>query len=74
VNQNPATPAVSPPADALTELCREWYHAHGAAVYGYFRFHVPAIDVAEDLTAETFLKLVRSARRALGRLREALRP
>ena len=32
-------------------------------MYGYFRFHVPAIDVAEDLTAETFLKLVRSARR-----------
>ena len=53
----------SPTADPLTELCREWYQAHGSAVYGYFRFHVPAIDVAEDLTAETFLKLVRSARR-----------
>jgi RNA polymerase sigma-70 factor (ECF subfamily) len=50
-------------ADAATELCREWYQAHGRAVYGYFRFHVPAIDVAEDLTAETFLKLVRSAGR-----------
>lgn len=55
--------AGSPPADAPTELCRQWYHAHGRAVYGYFRFHVPAIDVAEDLTAETFLKLVRSAQR-----------
>jgi RNA polymerase sigma-70 factor (ECF subfamily) len=49
--------------EALEERCREWYRDHGPAVYGYFRFHVPAIDVAEDLTAETFLKLVRSARR-----------
>jgi RNA polymerase sigma factor (sigma-70 family) len=57
------SPATSPSADRLSERCREWYHAHGAAVYGYFRFHVPAIEVAEDLTAETFLKLVRSARR-----------
>jgi RNA polymerase sigma-70 factor (ECF subfamily) len=64
VNQHPTPIApASPTADPLTELCREWYQAHGAAVYGYFRFHVPAIDVAEDLTAETFLKLVCSARR-----------
>ena len=62
--RGPLPRAAGPPvADAATELCREWYHAHGPAVYGYFRFHVPAIDVAEDLTAETFLKLVRSARR-----------
>jgi RNA polymerase sigma-70 factor (ECF subfamily) len=32
-------------------------------VYGYFRFHVPEVEAAEDLTAETFLKLVRSAGR-----------
>jgi RNA polymerase sigma factor (sigma-70 family) len=51
------------PTDALEERCREWYRDHAPAVYGYFRFHVPSIDVAEDLTAETFLKLVRSARR-----------
>ena len=51
------------PAGSAGELCREWYHAHGAAVYGYFRFHVPEIETAEDLTAETFLKLVRSAAR-----------
>ena len=49
--------------NALEERCREWYRDHGPAVYGYFRFHVPSIDVAEDLTAETFLKLVRSVRR-----------
>ena len=50
-------------SNALEERCRQWYCDHGPAVYGYFRFHVPSIDVAEDLTAETFLKLVRSARR-----------
>lgn len=44
-------------------LCREWYEAHGVAVYNFFRFHVPLADVAEDLTAETFLKVVRAASR-----------
>lgn len=39
-------------------LCRGWYEAHGKAVYNYFRFHVPYPDTAEDLTAETFLKVV----------------
>ncbi|MFL5515567.1 MAG: RNA polymerase sigma factor [Gemmatimonadales bacterium] len=60
----PAVPVGSAPLSttALEERCREWYRDHGPAVYGYFRFHVPSIDVAEDLTAETFLKLVRSAR------------
>jgi RNA polymerase sigma-70 factor (ECF subfamily) len=33
------------------------------AVYTYFRFHVPQPDVAEDLTAETFLKVIRAADR-----------
>jgi RNA polymerase sigma-70 factor (ECF subfamily) len=33
------------------------------AVYSYFRFHVPEPDVAEDLTAETFLKVIRAADR-----------
>ena len=46
-------------------LCREWYEAHGAAVYNYFRFHVPLPDVAEDLTAETFLKVVRAVDRSI---------
>src|SRR5688500_8433924 len=55
---NPTTtPAPSSPAEAL---CREWYEAYGVAVYNYFRFHVPLADVAEDLTAETFLKVVRA--------------
>jgi RNA polymerase sigma-70 factor (ECF subfamily) len=48
---------------ATESLCREWYEAYGRAVYNYFRFHVPLPDVAEDLTAETFLKVVRAAER-----------
>jgi RNA polymerase sigma-70 factor (ECF subfamily) len=60
----PNTPGISTDArDPSEALCREWYEAHGVAVYNYFRFHVPQVDVAEDLTAETFLKVVRSANR-----------
>ncbi|MEO7986850.1 MAG: RNA polymerase sigma factor [Gemmatimonadales bacterium] len=40
--------------------CRGWFEAHGTAVYNYFRFHAPLPDVAEDLTAETFFKVVRA--------------
>ena len=58
---SPAIPA-SEAADAGA-ICRDWYQRHGAAVYNYFRFHVPLVEVAEDLTAETFLKLVQSADR-----------
>lgn len=56
--------APAPPAPTDAEaLCDAWYQAHGTAVYNYFRFHIPLPDVAEDLTAETFLKVVRSADR-----------
>jgi RNA polymerase sigma-70 factor (ECF subfamily) len=44
-------------------ICRGWFEAHGTAVYNYFRFHVSLPEVAEDLTAETFLKVVRAAGR-----------
>ncbi len=56
-----SAPGPSPDAAAEEQLCRGWYEAHGVAIYNYFRFHVPLQDVAEDLTAETFLKLVRAA-------------
>jgi RNA polymerase sigma factor (sigma-70 family) len=56
-------PAVSEPDREAEALCREWFAAHGTAVYSYFRFHVPSPDVAEDLTAETFFKVVRAASR-----------
>src|ERR1044071_9572357 len=51
----------APSIEAET-LCKGWFEAHGTAVYNYFRFHVPHADVAEDLTAETFFKVVRAAR------------
>jgi RNA polymerase sigma-70 factor (ECF subfamily) len=51
------------PSQAAETLCREWYETYGTSVYNYFRFHVPHPDVAEDLTAETFLKVVRAAHR-----------
>lgn len=54
---------VDPSSSTLEALCHEWYEAHGVAVYNYFRFHVPQPDLAEDLTAETFLKVVRAADR-----------
>jgi RNA polymerase sigma-70 factor (ECF subfamily) len=60
-------PAPAPSGSAASRsaeaLCREWYEAYGTSVYNYFRFHVPLPDVAEDLTAETFLKVVRAADR-----------
>jgi RNA polymerase sigma factor (sigma-70 family) len=56
-------PSGSAAQPAAETLCREWYQAHGRSVYNYFRFHVPLPDVAEDLTAETFLKVVRAAHR-----------
>jgi RNA polymerase sigma-70 factor (ECF subfamily) len=56
-------PSGSAPARPAETLCREWYEAYGAPVYNYFRFHVPLPDVAEDLTAETFLKVIRAADR-----------
>jgi RNA polymerase sigma-70 factor (ECF subfamily) len=59
-------PRIAKPAGAGTPedaevLCREWYEAHGRAVYNYLRFHVAEPDIAEDLTAETFLHVVRAA-------------
>jgi RNA polymerase sigma-70 factor (ECF subfamily) len=55
----PSSP--SQPLERAEALCREWYEAYGIAVYNYFRFHLPVADIAEDLTAETFLKVVRAA-------------
>ncbi|MEO8636619.1 MAG: sigma-70 family RNA polymerase sigma factor [Gemmatimonadales bacterium] len=45
------------------ERCRVWYSAYGQAVYSYVRFHVDSADVADDVTADTFLKVFRAADR-----------
>ena len=50
-------PATKPDArQAAMEVCREWYLAYGGPLYGYLRFHLPSADLAEDLTAEVFLR------------------
>lgn len=40
-----------------------WYAEFGPGVYRYFRFHVDSADTADDLTAETFLRLLEAAER-----------
>lgn len=47
-------------ADDAESACRDWYEAYGGALYGYIRFHVPSPDLAEDLTAEVFLRALRN--------------
>jgi RNA polymerase sigma-70 factor (ECF subfamily) len=63
--------ASSPPTSAAPigaprsaeSLCHAWYEAYGAAVYSYVRFRLPSADAAEDVTADTFLKVFRAADR-----------
>jgi len=43
--------------------CREWYETYGEPLYSYLRFHVASPDLAEDLTAEVFLRALKSFRR-----------
>jgi RNA polymerase sigma-70 factor (ECF subfamily) len=53
----------APPGAASAERAREWYQTYGKAVYTYLRFHLPNADIAEDVAADTFLKVFRSADR-----------
>jgi len=41
-------------------VCRGWYEAYGGPLYSYLRFHLSSPDLAEDLTAEVFLRALRS--------------
>ncbi len=59
----PPPPAPSVAAPAADDRCRQWYEAHGQAVYGYLRFHLASADEAEDLTADVFLRAVAAADR-----------
>jgi RNA polymerase sigma-70 factor (ECF subfamily) len=45
------------PAEAA---CRAWYEEYGGQLYSYLRFHLPSPDLAEDLTAEVFLRALKS--------------
>lgn len=63
VPQSPS-PASAPAAESATEhqaRAGDWYATYGRAVYSYVRFHLPSADAAEDVTADTFLKVFRAA-------------
>ena len=59
VRADPLPAAAAPPEG----LCREWYESHGAVIYSYLRFQLPSAALAEDLTADVFLRAVRAADR-----------
>ena len=44
-------------------VCRGWYEAYGGALYSYLRFHLSSPDMAEDLTAEVFLRALKGLSR-----------
>ncbi len=55
-----AGPALEPSAEVQARA-GDWYATYGRAVYSYVRFHLPSADAAEDVTADTFLKVFRAA-------------
>jgi RNA polymerase sigma factor (sigma-70 family) len=52
-----------PPQHDAEAVCRSWYETYGGRLYGYLRFHLPSPDLAEDLTAEVFLRAVKAYER-----------
>lgn len=56
----PTAPPGHPPAGG-EDVAGDWYVTYGRAVYSYVRFHLPSADAAEDVTADTFLKVFRAA-------------
>lgn len=60
--QQPRHPerAVEPGAGGPESVCQEWYGNYGKLVYGYLRFHLPSPELAEDLTAEVFLRALKA--------------
>ena len=61
LDPRPAAPAA--PAELREARCRAWYEEHGCTIYSFLRFQVDSADTADDLTAEVFLRAVRSADR-----------
>ncbi|MGZ8397838.1 MAG: RNA polymerase sigma factor [Gemmatimonadales bacterium] len=62
LNPRSAEIPLEPPGEATAEaVCRGWYEAHGAQLYNYLRFHLSSPDLAEDLTAEVFLRALKSS-------------
>ena len=58
--QRPLEAAGAPTAQAV---CRAWYEAYGSQLYSYLRFHLASPDLAEDLTAEVFLRALQGVSR-----------
>ncbi len=56
------SPVISPTGVGGTQA-GDWYARYGQAVYSYVRFHLPSADAAEDVTADTFLKVFHAADR-----------
>jgi len=48
-----------PEQDTAEAVCRAWYEAYGGQLYSYLRFHLASPDLAEDLTAEVFLRALK---------------
>jgi RNA polymerase sigma factor (sigma-70 family) len=42
------------------EAVCSWYEVYGGQLYSYLRFHLSSSDLAEDLTAEVFLRALTS--------------
>ena len=63
LSSNNQTPPLTPLPATAEDRCRVWYTAYGQAVYSFVRFHVTSADVADDITADTFLKVFRAADR-----------
>jgi RNA polymerase sigma-70 factor (ECF subfamily) len=55
-----ADPAREADQEGAEAVCRRWYEAYGGPLYSYLRFHLPSADLAEDLTAEVFLRALKS--------------
>ena len=61
--QNHGLTAESQAEQSAQAVCRGWYEAYGEPVYRYLRFHLPSPDIAEDLTAEVFLRALKAFER-----------
>lgn len=62
----PALDGTSSPEarEAASEaVCTRWYQVFGRPIYRYLRFHLSSADLAEDLTAEVFLRALRAYER-----------
>jgi RNA polymerase sigma-70 factor (ECF subfamily) len=60
---SPPPATIDRPSSTGSATAAGWYAEYGQLVYSYLRFHLSSADVAEDVTADTFLKVFRAADR-----------